>query len=101
MYSIDEIKRRVEPVAREFDVASVYLFGSYARGEATPQSDIDLLIDTDIVFSFFKVCGLYAKFRKALGKKVDIITTSPHHVIKVDFIDLISQDLVKIYDRNS
>ena len=44
-YSIDEISRRVAPVAKSYGLPAVYLFGSYARGEATPESDIDLLVD--------------------------------------------------------
>ena len=45
-YTIDEISQRVMPVAKRYGLSAVYLFGSYARGEATSKSDIDLLIDT-------------------------------------------------------
>ena len=46
IYTIDEISRRIQPVASAYGLRAVYLFGSYARGEATENSDIDLLIDT-------------------------------------------------------
>lgn len=42
VYTIDEIKKNVVPIAKAHDVGRIYLFGSYARGEATPSSDIDL-----------------------------------------------------------
>lgn len=41
------IKRYVKSLAREFDPQSVILFGSYANGTATGNSDVDLLIITD------------------------------------------------------
>jgi hypothetical protein len=41
VYTIDEIKEKAIPVAREYGVDSMGLFGSYARGEATGSSDID------------------------------------------------------------
>jgi hypothetical protein len=43
IYTIEEIKTIVEPIARKYGVARVYLFGSYARGEVTENSDVDLL----------------------------------------------------------
>jgi len=42
MLTIDEIKEKVTPVAEKYDVPIVYLFGSFARGEAANNSDIDL-----------------------------------------------------------
>ena len=42
VYSVDEIKESIMPVARNYGVKRVMLFGSYARGEATEDSDIDL-----------------------------------------------------------
>lgn len=52
IYSLDEITRRITPVVQAYGIRSVYLFGSYARNEATEQSDIDLLIDTSYGASF-------------------------------------------------
>ena len=42
VYSIEEIRQRIEPVAKKYGVSMIWLFGSYARGEATEKSDIDL-----------------------------------------------------------
>ena len=46
IYAVDEIARIVRPIAQRYGLRAVYLFGSYARGAATEDSDIDLLIDT-------------------------------------------------------
>ena len=45
IYAVDEIARIVRPIAQRYGLRAVYLFGSYARGAATEDSDIDLLID--------------------------------------------------------
>ena len=45
-YTIDEIRRRVTPIAEKSKLRAVYLFGSYARGEAKEESDIDSLFST-------------------------------------------------------
>lgn len=49
IYTAEEIRRRITPVAVRYRLKAVYLFGSYARGEATDESDIDLLIDTETI----------------------------------------------------
>ena len=68
-YTIEEIKQRITPVAEKYGLAAVYLFGSYARGEASAESDIDLLVDTDITgLNFY---GLVEELRVELKKEVD------------------------------
>ena len=44
VYSIDEIRKIVAPIANQHGVDKVFLFGSYARGDATPASDVDLCV---------------------------------------------------------
>lgn len=44
-YTVDEIKNIVTPIAKEYGIDSLYLFGSYSRGSANDKSDIDLHID--------------------------------------------------------
>lgn len=45
IYALNEIQAIVNPILQQYGVSRAYLFGSYARGEATGQSDIDLRID--------------------------------------------------------
>lgn len=72
IYTIDEIKRRIEPVAKEYGVKQVYLFGSYARGEATEESDVDLLVDAPDVRGI-KTCRLERAFAESVGRNVDLV----------------------------
>ena len=49
IYTAEEIRRRITPVAVRYRLKAEYLFGSYARGEATDESDVELLIDTETI----------------------------------------------------
>ena len=49
IYTAEEIRRCITPVAVRYRLKAVYLFGSHTRGEATDESDIDLLIDTETI----------------------------------------------------
>jgi hypothetical protein len=73
---IDEIKRAVLPACREFGVRRLDAFGSLARGEGTPSSDIDLLVEFDDpdrnpAKRFF---GFLHVLEDTLGCAVDLLT---------------------------
>ncbi len=74
IYTLDEIKMIVLPIARKYDVESVYLFGSYARGEATENSDIDLVMNFSEPISLFTLAEIINDLEKLFGKKVDIVS---------------------------
>ena len=48
VYRLDEIKRRIQPIFRKHKIKKAILFGSYAKGEATVRSDIDLLVESNL-----------------------------------------------------
>ena len=92
-----EIKQAVKEVAKKHDIKRVYLFGSYAKGEATPNSDIDLYMETKIKgLSHF---GIAEEFREKLDdKKIDLF--SPMLVIKNSRLDLeIKKSGILLYER--
>ena len=72
--SLESIKLLVLPVAKRNALSSISLFGSYARDEAGPESDVDLLIDGGNYRGLFGFMDLKEQFEKALGKKVDLIS---------------------------
>ncbi len=105
VYSLNEITRRITPVVQAYGIRSVYLFGSYARNEATEQSDIDLLIDTSgtALQSLFSLGQLYCDLEKALEKKIDLITVSSlEQEGRLSSDDLfrrnVERERVKLYD---
>lgn len=74
-YTLSEIQRRVTPVAEKYRLAAVYLFGSYARGEATAESDIDLLVDlTGSTIRGLNFVSLYEDLSNALEISIDLVT---------------------------
>lgn len=78
IYSVEEIKNAVVPVAEKYGLKSVLLFGSYARNEADENSDIDLLIDTTgtDIKGLFALGAVYCELKDALKKEIDLITKS-------------------------
>jgi predicted nucleotidyltransferase len=102
VYTIDEIKERIRPVAEKYNLPAVYLFGSYARGEADEKSDIDLMIDRTgtAVIGMFKLGGVYGDLRDSLETDIDMITTD---VLDDDddkrFHYNVKKDMVCIYER--
>ena len=68
--------KRVEPAIRALGAASLYLFGSHARDEARPDSDVDVFIDKEPShhFGFHEFMGIYLTLREALGVEVGYTT---------------------------
>ena len=78
VYTISEIKEKIVPIAKKYNLSAVYLFGSYARGNADEDSDIDLLIDTtgSCVSTLFELGSLYADLEDVFLKEIDIVTVN-------------------------
>ena len=76
IYTLDEIKKRVFPIIQKYSIPAMYLFGSYARGEATEESDLDFLVDTTgtNLTSLFALGALYCELEEVFHKKIDLIT---------------------------
>lgn len=60
VYTIDEIRAIATPIAKSHGVAALYLFGSYARGDATSESDLDFRIERDKSARFFSSAVFFA-----------------------------------------
>lgn len=71
VYTIEQISSRLKPVFHSNDVRRAVLFGSYSKGQATPHSDVDILVDSGLSgLSFF---GLLEDVCQSLGCPVDLI----------------------------
>ncbi|MBQ7873913.1 MAG: nucleotidyltransferase domain-containing protein [Oscillospiraceae bacterium] len=108
IYTLDEIKQIVSPIAQNFNIKTIYLFGSYARNEATDTSDIDLIIDraeTEIK-SLFQLAEVYCELEKAFNKKIDVITLdSIYQSIQMPsekyFRENVFNEMISIYKEGS
>jgi len=94
IYSINQIKERITPVAQSHGVGRIKLFGSYARGEATEESDIDLHVWCRNLKSLLNLGGFMADLKDALGKEVDVV---PHDGMKKKFYEAIRGEEVLLY----
>ena len=91
---IPEIQKIVSSLAQEYGAQRIYLFGSYARGEETAQSDIDLRIDKGEIRGI-ELGGLLLDLEEALGVPVDLITTGS---LTPQFLSSIQNDEVLLYE---
>lgn len=76
IYTLDEIKKLVFPIVQKYNIPAMYLFGSYARGEATEESDLDFLVDTagTRLTSLLALGELYCDLEEVFHKKIDLTT---------------------------
>jgi hypothetical protein len=70
---IQRIAERVVPILRKHDVRRAGVFGSVARGDATHQSDVDLLVDAPKDISLLGFVHIMHELEDALGRKVDLV----------------------------
>ncbi len=95
IYSIEEIKSIVAMVASKYEIESVFLFGSYARGEATEESDLDFLVIGKPGFRRTLIFAFAEELRDAFQKDVDVFEI--HEVnIGTPFSDNVMRERLRI-----
>ena len=95
-FTIDEIRETVAALAKQYGALRVYLFGSYARGDADADSDIDLRIDKGSIRGV-QMGGLAVDLEEAFGLKVDLISTGS---LEQEFLQAIAGDEVLLYEAS-
>lgn len=70
---IDSIIKISKPILQKYRVQKAALFGSVVRGDATPTSDIDMLIDPPERFSLFDFAGLTVDLEETLHRPIDVV----------------------------
>lgn len=94
IYTIKEIKTIIKPILNKYGINEIYLFGSYARGEAKESSDIDIYCNKGNIKTFIDQGLLEDELEKALNKKVDIVFDSSY--IDDYFKMQIIEDMIKL-----
>ena len=75
MSELEKIKEKIKPVAKKYNLAYVWIFGSYAKKKQKKDSDVDIIVRTEDVLGGFKIVEVKFALEEALEKQVDIITT--------------------------
>jgi predicted nucleotidyltransferase len=71
-YTVDDIKELVKPLLKKYSANGAILFGSYARGEATEESDIDIVVLGGKDFDPTDVFCIADELYDLSGKDVDV-----------------------------
>jgi hypothetical protein len=90
--SILEILQINQDNLRSYGVRSISLFGSVARGDAGPRSDVDLLVDVDDNVSLFGLSRLKRHLEGLLGMPVDLVTTD---ALRPKFREAIMEEAIR------
>ena len=97
MISPTDISTAVSRVLARYDASEAYLFGSFARGEQTPDSDIDLRLVCGNTMTFGTLYELSHELERELGRKVDIVTNPPEHM-RPAFSKSSEHDEARVYE---
>jgi len=87
IYTIEEIKTALTPIFKKYGLLKVYLFGSYARGDAEAHADVNLLLKTNGVMELEPFYEFMRDMHHALKVKIDVTFQ--------DYINPVMQDNIK------
>ena len=95
-HTVSEIQSIVFKLAQKYGAQRVFLFGSYARGDASPTSDIDLRIDKGSIHGF-ELAGFLLELEDRLGVPVGLILTGS---LDDEFLASIQNDELLLYEAS-
>lgn len=108
VYSVQEIKNIIYDILKKYGIGEAYLFGSYARNEATSDSDIDIMITGGKgIRSLLQLTALELELKNSLKKNIDLLTEESCKEKKDNeyfelanklFLDNILNERIKIYE---
>lgn len=93
-YTIDALKMIVTPIAEKYGIKSLSVFGSYSKGTANADSDVDFLISKGNISTLFELSSFRLDLEDALQIPVDLVTYTSSDI---DFLDQIQRDEVMLY----
>jgi predicted nucleotidyltransferase len=92
--TIEEINKKATPILRANGVEFAAIFGSAARGQAHPDSDVDFLVRYKVTPSLFDHIGLAQDLEDTLHTKVDVVT---ERSLKKSLVPYVKKDLRILY----
>jgi predicted nucleotidyltransferase len=90
---LERLNLHREELRTRFGVASVALFGSYARDEARPDSDVDLLVEFERTPTFLGYMDLIDHLEQLFGTRVDL---APPNKLKPRARPYVERDLIRV-----
>ena len=99
--STNQIQKTIADYFKTQPVLKAWIFGSFARGEETPTSDIDILFVPDYSgkpFTLFTHGGMYMDLKELLGREVDLVVDG---TLRSYAEESANRDKILIYERKS
>ena len=94
----ENIELRIIPILKKYEVKKAALFGSYARGEETESSDVDVLIEFKVRKTLIDLVGLEQEIEEELQISTDVITyNSIYHRLR----DIILKEEKVFYEEGT
>jgi len=86
--NLEEIKKKVLPVVKRYEVQKAAIFGSFVRGEQRDDSDIDILVEFKDRENktLLDLIGLELELQEVLNRKVEVLTYRSIHPLLKDYI---------------
>ena len=91
----EKLFKKIVSILARYRVKKIAVFGSYARGEAKPESDVDILVEFSERKSLLDLVGIEQELSEALGVKADLLTEKS---ISPYLIDRIKKEMKVIYE---
>ena len=91
----EKLFKKIVSILARYRVKKIAVFGSYARGEAKPESDVDILVEFSERKSLLDLVGIEQELSEALGVKADLLTEK---AISPYLIDRIKSEMKVIYE---
>lgn len=70
----NDIREKIIEILKQYGIKRISVFGSYARGDATTESDIDLIVEFPESTSLLDHVGMEIELSELLNKKIDILS---------------------------
>ena len=96
--STQQMTQQIAEYFKTQPVQKAWIFGSFARGEETPDSDVDILIVPDQMVGLFKLSGMHLDLQELLKMRVDLITDKGLLTTARKSVD---HDKILIYERTA
>ena len=90
---LDALKQYKELNSQKYGITKLGLFGSYAREEQTPSSDIDICVSIEPP-SLFKLGGIHSDLKELFNKEIDLVSLTG--TLKPDFINELNKDVIYV-----
>ncbi|NVM37876.1 MAG: nucleotidyltransferase family protein [Candidatus Lokiarchaeota archaeon] len=90
----EAIRDKIITILKKHGAKKISIFGSYVRGEATPESDLDIIVEFEQPMGLIKFVGIEFELSDSLGIKVDLLTEKS---ISPYLIDIIRKEATVIY----